>query len=200
MQLLLGTNNQGKIVEMTEVLSALPIELLTPKHLNVHGDVEESGKTFRENAILKARHFFRASKLPTLADDSGIIVDALSGELGVETRRWGAGSLASDEEWISFFLKRMAREKNKKARFVCNLCFIDEDGLEHLFEGSCDGNITEKLEADYLPGLPISACFQPDGFECVYSAMSIEQKNSTSHRGKAMESVKKFLEKKVLNF
>ncbi len=197
MQLLLGTNNQGKIVEMTEVLSALPIELLTPKHLKLHGDMEETGKTFKENAVLKARHFFLASKLPTLADDSGIIVDALSGELGVETRRWGAGNRASDEEWISFFLKRMAREKNKRARFVCNLCFIDEEGLEHLFEASCDGSITEKLEADYLPGLPISACFQPDGFECVYSAMSIEQKNSTSHRGKAMASVKKFLEKRI---
>ncbi len=196
MQLLLGTNNQGKIVEMKEVLSALPIELLTPKHLNLHGDLEETGKTFRENVVLKARHFFMASKLPTLADDSGIIVDALSGELGVETRRWGAGPLASDKEWISYFLERMAREKNKKARFVCNLCFIDEDGSEYLFEGSCDGKITEKLEAEYLPGLPISACFQPDGFECVYSAMSIEQKNSTSHRGKAMESVKKFLGRK----
>ncbi len=197
MKLLLGTNNQGKIIEMTEVLSGLPIELLTPKDLDLKSDPEETGTTFRENALLKARHFFEQAKLPTLADDSGIIVDALENELGVFTRRWGAGPEASDAEWIAHFLERMRSEKNKRARFVCCLSFIDQDGSEHVFEGSCDGRITKTLEASYLPGLPISACFMPDGFECVYSAMNIEQKNSTSHRGKAMGKVRRFLEGKL---
>lgn len=193
MRLLLGTNNRGKIIEMTEVLSGLPIELLTPPELKLHPEVEETGTSFKENALIKARHFFALSKLPILADDSGIVVDALQHELGVFTRRWGAGSKATDEEWIAHFLERMKREKNKKARFVCCLGHIEADGTEHVFEGFCDGVITETLEADYLPGLPISACFKPDGFDCVYSAMSIEQKNKTSHRGKAMKKVRDFL-------
>jgi XTP/dITP diphosphohydrolase len=68
--------------------------------------------------------------------------------------------------------------------------------LLHFFEGTCDGTITDHVEADYLPGLPISACFRPDGFNCVFSALSIEQKNSTSHRGKAAHVLRQFLEKK----
>ncbi len=195
MKLLLGTNNKGKIIEMTEVLSGLPLTLLTPGELKLNADVDETGQTFQENSLIKARHFFQASQLPTLADDSGIVVDALKNELGVSTRRWGAGLTATDEEWISFFLERMKKEKNKKARFVCCLSFIDELGSEHVFNGTCDGVITEALEATYLPGLPISACFKPDGFSCVYSAMSIEQKNSTSHRGRAMKKMKEFLKK-----
>lgn len=193
MKLLLGTNNKGKVTEMKEVLSELPLQLFTPDDLGITQDVEESGVTFRENALLKAKHFFLHSKLPTIADDSGIVVDALQNELGVFTRRWGAGANATDQEWIDHFLRRMKQEKNKRARFVCCLGFIDASGRESLFEGFCDGVITETLEADYLPGLPISACFKPDGFDCVYSAMTIEQKNKTSHRGKAMKQMRNFL-------
>ena len=178
---------------MKEVLSKLPIELLTPSWLEISSEVDESGTTFQENALLKARHFFRLSDLPTLADDSGIVVEALENELGVQTRRYGAGPAASDQEWIDYFLKRMEGEKNKRARFMCCIAYIDSSGTEHLFEGQCEGMITPTLEAEYLPGLPISACFRPDGFDCVYSAMSIEQKNSTSHRGKAMGKVREFL-------
>lgn len=179
------------------MLAELPLELLTPRDLGITSDIEESGTTFRENALLKARHFFTASRLPTLADDSGIIVDALQNELGVFTRRWGAGAEASDREWIEYFLQRMRREKNKRARFVCCLSFVDGKGAEHLFEGFCDGMITETLEADYLPGLPISACFKPNGFDCVYSAMTVEQKNKTSHRGKAMKQMRDFVSKRI---
>ncbi len=197
MRLLLGTNNAGKIIEISEVLSGMPIELVTPKHLEITADIEETGETYEENALLKARHFFSLSKLPTLADDSGIIVEALENELGVQTRRWGAGPKASDTEWIAYFLKRMATEKDKRARFVCCLALIDENGAEHIFEGHCDGMITPSLEASYLPGLPISACFKPNGFDCVYSAMSIEQKNSTSHRGRALHKIREFLLQKL---
>ncbi len=193
MKLLLGTNNAGKIVEISEMLSGLPMELVTPKHLKITADVDETGETYKENALIKARHYFAASKLPTLADDSGIVVEALENELGVQTRRWGAGAKATDEEWIACFLKRMMNEKDKRARFVCCLAFIDENGREHLFEGHCDGVITPTLEADFLLGLPISACFKPNGFSCVYSAMTIEQKNSTSHRGKALRKARDFL-------
>ena len=186
-------------MEMTEVLSGLPIKLLTPRSLHLAPDIDETGTTFQENALLKARHFSKLSGLGTLADDSGILIEALQNELGVQTRRWGAGPLATDAEWIEYFLKRMEKESNRRAGFVCCLAYIDAGGSEHLFEGFCDGVITKTLEADYLPGLPISACFKPNGFGVVYSGMNIEQKNSTSHRGKAMGKVREFLSSTIQN-
>lgn len=186
MQLLIGTNNDGKVIEIKQVLDGLPVSIVLPADLKIQAAPVESGDTFEENALLKARYFFQKSRLPTLADDSGIIVEALTDELGIATRRWGAGPQASDEEWIEYFLERMKKEKNKRARFVCALAYIDAARKTCTFEGICDGVITPSLEADYLPGLPISACFRPDGFDRVYSAMTIEQKNSTSHRGRAV--------------
>lgn len=192
-RLLLATSNKGKIHEMREALDGLGLELLDLSHVPTVGMPEETGSTFAENAAIKAQHFFDATKHSTVADDSGIHVEALAGELGVQTRRWGAGPAASDEEWIDHFLKRMKKEKNKRARFVCTLAHVDGSGQLHLFEGTCDGVITEELEADYLPGLPISACFRPDGENAVFSALSIEQKNRSSHRGKALQSLRRFL-------
>jgi XTP/dITP diphosphohydrolase len=195
MHLLIGTNNKGKVIEISKVLHDLPISIVTPAHLSIKETPSESADSFVDNALEKARFFFERSKLPTVADDSGIIVEALENELGIHTRRWGAGPSANDEEWITYFLRRMAKEKNKRARFVCALAYIDQSGARHIFEGVCEGTITRTLEADYLPGLPISACFRPDGFDCVYSAMKIEQKNSTSHRGRATMKLREHLKK-----
>jgi len=189
MRLLIGTRNRGKFIEIAEVLSGLPLILTMPQDVGIADDPTETGATFLENAMEKASHYFERSKLPTIADDSGIIVEALADELGIATRRWGAGPQASDEEWIEHFLQRMKKEKNKRARFVCALAYIDAARKTCTFEGICDGVITPRLEAGYLPGLPISACFMPDGFDRVYSAMTIEQKNSTSHRGRAVHKL-----------
>lgn len=191
--LLLGTNNKGKVIEIGEVLAGLPVTLLTPSDCAIVENPEETGTTFAENAEQKARFYFRRTGIPTLADDSGIEVEALQRELGLHTRRWGAGPDASDEEWIQFFLQRMQREQNKRARFVCTLAHIDANGQLHLFDGACHGTITPTLEAPYLPGLPISGCFRPDGHDRVFSALTIEQKNRVSHRGRAAQALRTFL-------
>ncbi len=195
MRILVGTNNQGKFIEISEALTGLDLELLQLRDLSITSAPEETGSSFAENALLKASHFHELSGLPTIADDSGIMVEALQEDLGIHTRRWGAGPDASDEEWISYFLERMKEEENKRARFVCTIAFIDEKGTHHLFEGSCEGVITDTLEADYLPGLPISGCFKPDGHSAVFSALSLDQKNSTSHRGRAVQALRNFLNK-----
>lgn len=193
MKLLIGTSNKGKIIEIGEALHGLDVELLQPPSVGITESPAETGETYIDNARQKAQFYFGKSKLPTLADDSGIIVEALTNELGVHTRRWGAGPDATDHEWIYFFLDRMRREENKRARFICTLCHIDEQGKEHMFEGSCDGVITNELEADFLPGLPISACFKPDGYDRVYSALTIEEKNAISHRGKALHQFRDYV-------
>ncbi len=198
MKLLIGTANKGKIIEISEALAGLDVEIVTPADLGIANVPTEEGETFAANALQKARFYHERSDLPTLADDSGILVEALQDELGIHTRRWGAGADASDHHWISFFLERMRQEQDRRARFVCNLVFIDETGVEHLFEGSCDGTITDELEADYLPGLPISACFKPDGHTKVYSALTVEEKNGISHRGKAVSSFREFIQHRIL--
>lgn len=196
MQLLLATTNAGKITEMSEALSGLGLEIKTPKDFSIIDAPEEHGSTYIDNALEKAHFYYERAKIPTLADDSGIIVEALKSELGIHTRRWGAGPSASDEEWISYFLKRMEKVSDRRAKFICVLAYIDSQGTEHIFEGHCDGMIIQTLEASYLPGLPISACFKPIGHSVVYSAMKLEQKNSTSHRGRAILAFREFLKRK----
>ena len=194
-KLLLATSNPGKILEMKECLAGLPLELLTLKDLsNLPPQPHEGGSSHSENAILKARYYFSHAAIPTIAEDSGIHVETLEGELGIHTRRWGAGPEATDEEWIDYFLKRMRKEKNKRAYFHCVVAYCDDAGV-HTFDGKCEGVITDELEAPYLPGLPISACFRPDGVLSVFSALSIEQKNYTSHRGRAMLKVREWLKR-----
>ena len=196
MNILLASTNKGKIVEMKAVLSDLPFTLMTLDDLQKKIPApEETGTTFEENAIQKAKYYFERSKIPTIAEDSGIIVEALKDKLGIHTRRWGKGSAVSDEEWVAYFLEQMKSEKNKRAAFVCCAAFVDGNGIVETFEGRCDGVITESIEAPYLPGLPIAGCFKPDGHSSVYAGLKIEQKNSTSHRGKAMDALKKYLQK-----
>ncbi len=194
MRLLLATTNAGKVTEMREALDDIGLEFLSLKDIPPIPSPDETGETFEENAEQKARYYFEHAKLPTIADDSGIHIDALEGELGIHTRRWGAGPAASDEEWIQFFLERMKHEKNKRAQFVCVIAHVDASGKVHQFRGVCEGVITDELETEYLPGLPLSACFKPDGLDRVFSALSLEQKNSSSHRGRALTQLRHYLE------
>ncbi len=194
MKLCFGTANRGKLIEMREGLDGLPIEVCSPAELGITESPEEHGSTFEDNALAKARFYCSLTSIPTLADDSGIMVEALQSELGIHTRRWGAGKDATDAEWIAHFLARMERERNRRARFVCVLAYIDAEGREHLFEGDCEGEITHELEATYLPGLPISACFKPFGSDLVYSALSIDEKNRISHRGRALKKFADYLQ------
>ncbi|MBD3327752.1 non-canonical purine NTP pyrophosphatase [Candidatus Peregrinibacteria bacterium] len=191
-KLVIGTSNPGKFVEISEVLNGTPVEIVSSVDLGLSNDVDESGETYEENALKKVKHYFDQSGFMTLAEDSGIVVDALKGELGVKTRRWGAGENATDEEWIEHFLRVLKNvpDEERTARFICCAALMDDKGVARVFEGVTEGIITRELEAEFYKGLPISACFKPLGFEKVYSALSIAEKNKVSHRGKAMHAVK----------
>lgn len=198
-ELLIATKNPGKFREITEFLDGLPLRAVFLGDLKTSDEVpdeelEEDGTTFKENAYKKAEYYFRGSGLPVLAEDSGILIDALEGELGIKTRRWGVGEKASDEEWIEHFLKRMEKVENRRAAFVCSACFFNgEEAL--FFEGKTVGRITRELEAPLIPGIPLSSCFIPEGEEKVYAALTVSEKNKISHRGKAMSKLRSFLMK-----
>lgn len=193
-QLLIATSNLGKFREIGEIFAsvhALPFEIVSLKDLSLPADFEEIGDTFEANALGKAGYYAGLSGLLTLAEDSGILVDALVGELGVKTRRWGAGENASDQEWVEYFLQKMNGVPSDKrtARFVCCAAVVDgAQTLAQTFRGETEGFITEKLQAPIYGGLPLSSCFQPAGLDKVYSALGLNQKNSISHRGKAIRA------------
>lgn len=192
-ELLIATGNPGKFSEMMEVLEGLPYTFLFLGDLGIEADdFEEDGDTFEDNALKKAKYFSEKTGLLALGEDSGILVNALPGELGVKTRRWGAGEFASDEEWIEYFMKKMEGVEDRGARFVCTSCVFG-DGVEQFFSGETRGTITSELMAPILPGLPLSSCFISDGFETVYASMTPEEKNQVSHRGKAMHQVRAHL-------
>jgi XTP/dITP diphosphohydrolase len=199
-QLLIGTGNPGKFMEIREILEDLPIEMVTIDEVGLSGDVDETGETHEANALLKARHFFHKTGMPTLAEDSGIIVDALGEELGVHTRRWGAGHDATDEEWIAFFLERMKEfpAEARTARFVCHAALIlpregVKGGEEHVFDGESSGMLTTELEAPIKAGLPLSSVFKPTGYDRVYAGLTAGEKAEISHRAQAVGQVKEFL-------
>jgi len=204
-KILIATTNEGKYCEICEVLNDLPAEfyhLHSGKLNRVLKDenFEEHGETFEENATLKALHYAEISGMPTIGEDSGIIVDALGGQLGVKTRRWGAGEKASDKEWIEYFMNVMegVPDEKRTARFVCCAAFTDSEkfpGEIFLFKGQTEGVITRTLEAPLRKGIPLSSCFRPIGYNKVYSALSKKEKNTISHRGKAFHELKNFLEK-----
>ncbi len=199
-ELLVATKNPGKFKEIGEALEGVDFKLVFLGDVLVDdGDFVEDGETFEENAKKKARYYcekFSGRFEFVLGEDSGIIIDALVGELGVKTRRWGAGEKASDQEWIEYFLKRMecVPEKERGAEFICCVCLI-VGGEERVFRGETDGVITHKLEVPIVAGIPLSSCFRPDGFGVVYAALDVGQKNKISHRGKALAPLKEYLNK-----
>lgn len=199
MQILIATKNPGKFREIMEVLGDLPFEFLSLQQCFGENfeDVEETGKTHDENALIKAKYFFEKSKLPTLAEDSGLHLDEFPNEFGVSTRRWHNLERASDQEWISKFLEWMKNvsEEKRGAIFKCSACFIDEKGEPHFFHGEVKGKITKILEAPIQEGIPISSCFRPEGYDKVYASLPPEIKAKTSHRGRAISKVRDLLKK-----
>ena len=197
-KILIATGNQGKFKELMEVLSDLPFEFLSLKDVGITSDVEETGLTYEENAILKAEYFGKLANLSTIADDSGIVVDALEGELGVHTRRWGAGAQASDQEWLDFFLNRMKLEEDRRAEFISVVAFYEPKKKTVTFRGECKGIIVPEQQIKLEPGIPLSSVFLANGEKKVYSAMNKSEKNEISHRGKAVKQCYEYL-KKIIN-
>lgn len=194
-QLLIATGNAGKRLEIQSFLGDIAnIELLSLQDVKIEkNECEETGETFEENALQKAEYFFQKTRIPVLAEDSGIKVSALEGELGVKTRRWGAGENASDQEWMDFFLARMKTEKNRDAQFFCSACLYFSPDNFHIFSGKCEGKVLQKSNVPLQKGIPLSSYFVPTGKDEVFSFLSKAEKTQISHRGMAMKKVKNFL-------
>ncbi|ULH28540.1 RdgB/HAM1 family non-canonical purine NTP pyrophosphatase [Leptospira weilii] len=193
-QIAFATNNQHKVREVGFILSELGIQILTPNDLRISFNVEETGFTFVENALIKARELFRLTKLPSIADDSGICVSALGGEPGIYSARFGGPSL-KDEDRALLLLEKMKENSDRRAHYTCVIAYVDET-TEQSFEGRCEGIISKEYDRIGMYGFGYDPIFIYPPFQKPFSQVSEAEKNSVSHRRKALEGFLKFLKTK----
>ena len=190
-KLVLATRNQGKITEFRRILDALApgaIELIGVDQFPDLVDVDETGSTFEENSLLKARYTCQATGLPAIADDSGLCVDALNGDPGIFSARW-AGEHGNDQanlEKVLAQLKDVPDEK-RTAHFMCVASLVLPDGREQVAEGRFEGHILHAPVGEN--GFGYDPIFQPLGLSISSAQMSAEDKDLVSHRGKSLRSI-----------
>ncbi len=191
-KLLLATNNPGKIRELAVLLQDTPFVVTTPNEEGIVLDVEETGTTFEENATLKAEAFAKASGLCTLADDSGIEVDALGGEPGVYSARY-AGPGATDEELVRYLLGKLEdiEWEKRSARFRSVVALAHPDGEVRLFEGACEGIVA--FEPRGAKGFGYDPIFYIPALGRHMAELDMEEKNGVSHRGMATRKALAYL-------
>lgn len=191
MELLIATQNKGKVKEYQRLLADLGWNIIGLADVGLSKlDVEETGTTFAENALLKARAYAEASGKIALADDSGLVVDALDGRPGIYSARYGTPDL-DDAGRRHYLLNEMADipQDERTARFMCVIALYDpETETSATVEGACEGYILE-TERDGGKGFGYDAIFQPAGFEKSFAEISQDEKNRISHRGEAAKKL-----------
>ncbi|WP_339690091.1 XTP/dITP diphosphatase [uncultured Pseudoalteromonas sp.] len=183
--LVLATGNPGKVNELAQMLNPLEINVVPQSDFNVP-DVAETGTTFVENAIIKARHAAKITGLPAIADDSGLEVDALNGAPGVYSARY-AGEHASDQDNINKLLKELADNPVRTARFWCVLVLMRhaDDPTPLICSASWEGQITQNQDGQ--GGFGYDPIFYVPELECTSAQLTKQQKNAVSHRGQALQ-------------
>lgn len=191
-ELLIATRNRGKIVEIQALLGGLVETIICSADFDGFPDTIEDGATFEENALKKAREASRFTGLPALADDSGLVVEALGGRPGVYSARFageGAGDAANNEQ----LLKELSGNspERRQAAFICALAFVTSDGAERVFTGRVGGRILE--ESRGRGGFGYDPLFLVDGFDSTLAELELEEKNEISHRGQAFRQFRDYL-------
>jgi len=192
-RILIATHNPGKVREIGELVKDLPIVFLSLSDVDEAPEVVEDGRTFEENALKKARTLAAATGMVTLADDSGLCIEALDGRPGVQSARY-AGKDASDAEKCIRILQEMENvpDHARTARFVCAMALITPEGEEKMFRGSCEGKITREPRG--TGGFGYDPIFYFEEARCTFAEMDRHSKNRVSHRGRALRAFARFLE------
>lgn len=192
MQLVLATNNKDKIREIKNLLGDLPVTIMTRDDFLDFPDPEETGETLEENAVLKAREISAFCDLPTLADDSGLEVDALDGAPGVYSSRFaGPGCTYSDNNEKLLRELKGVPENKRTARFRCVIAVAwNKDEFETV-DGKAEGRITDEIVGDKGFGYDPVFFYPPAGKR--FSEMTLEEKNGVSHRGLALQAARKLI-------
>ena len=184
MKLILASKNPGKLRELQEILGSLHVEVLMESQVGLDLDVEETGTTFEENSFLKADAVMKASGMPAIADDSGLMVDALDGAPGVYSARYG--NLHNNAERTAYLLKNLESvpDEQRTAKFVSVITACFPDGRVIQARGECPGVITRAPRGS--GGFGYDPVFLVPELGATFSELSSEEKNRISHRGKAL--------------
>jgi len=190
-KLVLATRNSGKIIEFRRILEEIApgaVELISVDQFPDLVDVEETGSTFKENSLLKARCTSAATGLPAIADDSGLCIDALGGAPGIFSARW-AGKHGDDQANLEKVLEQLkdVSEEKRGAHFLCVTSLVLPDGREYVAEGRFDGSIMRSAVG--TNGFGYDPIFQPKGLAISSAQMSPEEKDVVSHRGKSLRLI-----------
>lgn len=186
MEILLATHNQHKKEEIQQILGE-NYQVTSLTNYQLFDEIEENGKTFHENALIKAKYCFEKTGKPSVGDDSGLVIPALDRRPGIFSARYaGAHDFEAN---IKKVLEEMQGIENREAYFITVMCLIDENAEEHYFEGRVYGKITHKKKGE--KGFGYDPIFIPDGHNISFAEMKPEEKNKISHR---FEAVNKFLE------
>jgi XTP/dITP diphosphohydrolase len=186
-RLVIASHNAGKVREIAELMRPHGIAVVSAAELGL-AEPEETGETFAENALLKARAAASASGLPALADDSGLVVPALGGEPGVHSARW-AGPDRDFGRAMAEVERRLEAlgTADRRAHFVCALALAWPDGHAEIFEGAVHGRLVWPPRG--TRGFGYDPMFQPDGHDLTFGEMDPEAKHAISHRAKAFEKL-----------
>ena len=199
-KILIASNNPGKLKTARFIFNEKNnFQLYTPSDLNISIDVEETGTTYEQNALLKAEAFSKLvpSDFFVIADDSGVNVDALPGQLGVKSRRFGAGANATDQSWLDHFLDAIAHVTDPTQRtssMQTTTCLLTDQG-PLFFHGKLHGLITFEPQHKITKGLPFSSIFLVPQEDKVIAALDYETKSKYSHRIDSYRQVAEYLKK-----
>jgi XTP/dITP diphosphohydrolase len=184
--IVLATRNAGKMKEFQQLLQNFPVEIQNLNDFGPIPEVEEDGETFDENAYKKAFSTAKVLGLPAIADDSGLVVEVLGGAPGVRSARY-AGENATDEENIAKLLQEMTGKTERHAAFECVISIAVPSGPALTYEGRCDGEITTEPRGE--SGFGYDPVFYCPEYGKTFAELSSQEKNSISHRGKALKEV-----------
>lgn len=182
-RLLIATTNQGKIREYREILGDLPVDLVTPADIGLSLEVDETGETFRENSALKAQAFYEASGLITFSEDSGLEIDALHGEPGVYSARWGGTSDYAIKNRRVLELLADVPWDRRTARYVSEATVVDQSGKRWHYRGTVAGKIANEVAGK--GGFGYDPIFYVPRFKRTMAELSAQQKHEISHRGRS---------------
>ena len=188
-KLVIATSNKHKLKEIEELFNGNAIKEILPIPSDI-GEIIEDGKTFIENSFIKARAVYNHTKLPSLADDSGLCVNALNGQPGIYSARYG-GENMSYKEKMQMLLNELECKEDRSAYFITSAVCILDDNYYIAVEGRVNGKIIESPRG--FDGFGYDPIFKPDGYDVTYAEMKLEEKNSISHRSLAMKKMKEIL-------
>jgi len=188
MKYVIATNNAHKLIELAHILEDLGVEAISLKAAGVTDMPEETGQTFEENALIKARAACLKTGLAAIADDSGLVVDALHGQPGVYSARYGAPEAATDRDRTALLLKNMAGMGDRTARFACACACVFPGGDVVTAYGCCEGVILDAPRGG--GGFGYDPVFYVPQLGMTFSQMPEAEKNRISHRGKALRALK----------